>query len=89
MSEGLTCKKFMIFCSALMDHLSNNWEKYRQPRGKAASISTALSRIQFDELCNVASYLNPNGKGWYVDQSIYVFGGDNIMFELSFNPGEL
>ena len=79
----------VIFWSASMGRPSDNWEEYRRPRGKAASISNALSRIQFDELCNVASRLNPDGKGCYVDRSIYAFGGDNIVFELSFNSGEL
>ena len=72
-----------------MQRPSEHWKEYRRPRGKGPSITKALSRIKFDELCQVASRLNPDGNGCQVDQSTYAFGGENIVFELCFANGEL
>jgi hypothetical protein len=71
-----------------MPRPSAHWQQYRNPRGKASSIAKAFERINFDELCHIASSLNPGGCGCQVDKTQYAFGGVNIVFELNFQCGD-
>ena len=72
-----------------MPRPSQHWKEYRRSRGKGPAIAKALSHINFEKLCEIASRLHPEGNGCQVDQSTYAYGGENIVFELCFESGEV